>query len=71
VSADWAGAARAAMTPYAETEALLAVLEGDSERVRAILADMLPGELIAFADHVDTLSGAIFNMIGEKREVSR
>lgn len=34
-----------AKTPYAETEALVAMMAGEGESVDAILADMLDGEL--------------------------
>lgn len=46
-------------TPYVETEALLAVMEGDVERAAGILDDMLPGELVTFSRQVADLAVAI------------
>ncbi len=45
-----------AETPYAETEALLAVMNGDPERAEKILDGFLPNELITFDDQVTFLA---------------
>lgn len=42
-------------TPYAETEALLAVLNDNDERCNEILRDMLWGELYVFLDKLNHL----------------
>lgn len=58
----WSGTvAGMAQTPYAETEALLAVMSEDSDRARTLLDDMLPGERRTFARQV----GALANMLAE------
>jgi hypothetical protein len=46
-------------TPYPETEALLAVMNGDTVRMLGLLADMLPGELRAFEKHLTVLRGHV------------
>lgn len=46
-------------TPYVETEALLAAMNGDHDRAEAILADFLPGELRKFDDQVTLLGDLI------------
>jgi len=40
---------------YAETAALLAVMEEDDVKLQELLDDMLPGELLAFRRQVFTL----------------
>jgi hypothetical protein len=45
-----------ARTPFAETEALLAVMEEDEDAALEILDDMLPGERRAFMAHLNRLS---------------
>lgn len=47
------------MTPYTETEALLAVMNDDTERLEALLDDMLPGEISALHEQVLTLDAAL------------
>jgi hypothetical protein len=41
---------------YVETEALLAVMDGDYEKCDEILAGFLPGELIRFHDQAAMLA---------------
>lgn len=48
-----------AATPYAETEALLAVMERRNGDAFKILEDMYPGELDAFRDQVNRLGNLI------------
>jgi hypothetical protein len=43
------------VTPYQETEALLALLDGNEERCQEILDQMLPGELKTLARHCHQL----------------
>jgi hypothetical protein len=43
-------------TPYTETEALLAVLNDDSDRLAELLDEMLPNELAALRDQAGKLS---------------
>jgi hypothetical protein len=45
-----------AQTPYAETEALIAVMSEDEDEALRILDDMLPGERRRFVDQLDRLS---------------
>jgi hypothetical protein len=45
-----------AETPYAETEALLAVLREDEDEALRIVDDMLPGERRRFVEQLDRLS---------------
>jgi len=47
------------MTQFVETNALLAVMSDDKPAARAILRDMLDGELSDLADAVDDLSEVI------------
>lgn len=42
-------------TPFTETEALLAVMEGDPDRCQEILAGFLDGELRTFRDQIHLL----------------
>lgn len=42
-------------TPYTETEVLVAVMEGDYEGAKELLADMLPSELSTFAGNLINL----------------
>lgn len=46
-------------TPYVETEALLAVMNGNPEGAEEILAGLLPGELNIFDDQVTFLGDLI------------
>lgn len=46
-------------TPYAETEALLAVLNGDTARARQLLDDMLPGERRVFTGQLNILADMV------------
>lgn len=46
-------------SPYVETEALLAAMNGDHERAEEILAGFLPGELRTFDDQVTLLRDLI------------
>jgi hypothetical protein len=52
-----------AETPYTETEALLAIMNGDREECAALLVGMLDGEVQRYANQVqcllDTISGDI------------
>jgi plasmid stability protein len=42
-------------TNYSESNALLALIQGDEDEAREILADMLPGELVGLAEAADRL----------------
>lgn len=46
-------------TPYVETEALLAAMNGDIDRCETLLAGLLPGELYAFERQVELLDDLI------------
>lgn len=46
-------------TPYVETEALLAAMNGDIDRCETLLAAFLPGELYAFERQVELLDDLI------------
>lgn len=43
------------VTPYAETETLLAVMNGDIDRAGVLLAEMFDGELCRFTDQANLL----------------
>lgn len=45
-----------AETPYVETEALLALLSEDEDALRALLRDLLPGELENLRRHAQDLA---------------
>ena len=44
------------MTEFVETNALIAVMDGDKAEATRLLSSMLPGELGRLADACDTLS---------------
>ncbi|WP_433235344.1 hypothetical protein ACQPYK_25180 [Streptosporangium sp. CA-135522] len=46
-------------TPFAETEILLAMAERDVDHVRALLAEMKPGERRALEHQCEEISGII------------
>ena len=48
-----------AESTYTETAVLLAQLEGDRSGRDALLADMLPGELDTFEDHLRELADRV------------
>lgn len=48
-------------TPYMETEALLAVMNDDDERLKAVLDDMHPGEVRELYKQVTTLGTELWN----------
>jgi hypothetical protein len=45
-----------AETPYAETEALLAVMNGDEEEALRLVDELLPGERAALVKHLRKLA---------------
>lgn len=47
------------VSSFVETAALFAVVTENTDEARRLLGEMLPGELAAFADQVDTLSDLI------------
>jgi hypothetical protein len=49
----------AAETPYTETEALLAVMNGDQGRLEELTRSLLDGELAELRDQVDALRRAL------------
>jgi hypothetical protein len=50
-------------TPYLETEALLAVLNGDEDAAREKLGEMSPMELEVFRERLDTLDSIISEVL--------
>lgn len=59
-----------AETPYAETEAFLAVMNQDDERLAELLADMLPGELFTLREQAYRLFAAARDEYRDRRAVS-
>lgn len=55
-------------TPYTETEALLAVMNGDYERLKFLLDGMLPNELAALTRNSDRLAVECGEAILRSRE---
>ncbi len=55
------------VTPYVETEALLAVMEKDRDRLRELLAGMLPGELEIFWEQASDLDREIGEEVRRRR----
>lgn len=53
-------------THFTESEALLAVVNGDYDEARAILAEMLPGELAVLRRHATSLSGLCADVVREQ-----
>lgn len=56
-------------TPYAETEALLAVMEGDIERATELVAGFLPRERHTFELQVGTLLEIVTGRPQRVREI--
>jgi len=46
-------------TPYAETEALLAIMDGDTEKARGLVSGFHPSELQSFKNQLWELHGMI------------
>lgn len=46
-------------TPYNESNALLALMRGDEDQAKAMLAQLLPNELRALGDAADRLDGLV------------
>jgi hypothetical protein len=58
-------------TPYVETEALLAVLNDDEERLAGVLDDMTPGELDQLARHARHLAWSCRKAAARKEELTQ
>lgn len=56
-----------AQTPFTETEALLAVMNNDEDRLAALLADMTPNELNDLRDQAWRLFAAARDLRFEQR----
>lgn len=54
-------------TPYMETEALLAILNGDREGATRIVAEMLDGEVHRFSNQVGFLLDVVAGDIRRRR----
>ncbi|MGW0920662.1 hypothetical protein ACWD3J_16800 [Streptomyces sp. NPDC002755] len=52
------------MTAFAETAALLAVMNRDDARARSIVADMFPNERAEFAEQLDRLRAMLGDRFG-------
>lgn len=57
-------------TPYMETEALLAVMNEDDARLRAILDDLHPGEVRELYQQVSTLGNELWSRMQDNAERS-
>ena len=53
-----------AVTSFAETAALFAVLEGDDAKARSIVADMFPNERAEYAEQLDRLRAMLTDRFG-------
>ncbi|MFG2276760.1 hypothetical protein ACGFNY_44255 [Streptomyces chartreusis] len=59
-----------AVTTFAETAALYAVLNEDMEEAERIVSDMLPNERAEFAQQLDTLRRLLTDRFGNDRDGS-
>ena len=57
------------MSEFVETQALVAVMDGDETEATRLLQTMLPGELRGLADSCDRLS-ALASAEGRRQQVS-
>lgn len=55
-------------TPYTETEALLAVMNEDDERLKSVLDGLLPGEIRELYQQVGKLSTELWTRIQDSTE---
>ncbi len=56
-----------AVTTFAETAALYAMLNEDTEEAERIVSDMLPNERREFADQLDKLRSMLIDRFGNDR----
>lgn len=55
------------VSSFVETAAMFAVVTEDIDRARALLGEMLPGELAVFADQVNQLADLIDESLDGRR----
>jgi len=55
------------VTTFAETAALFAILNDDTEEAERIVSDMLPGERAKFAGQLDRLRNLLTDRFGNDR----
>jgi hypothetical protein len=63
------GTAQATATPFAETNALLAVMDGTEEQAEQIVAELLPHERVLLRHSLHRLSGIVYAEQKDRGEV--